>query len=182
MSRYVDEFLSLNCLPDLLSLGVKYTSKEISESMAAKHAVRDKLKLSFHSPDIFCVCVGDGVYPRTGLLMSFLTKWKVVSVDPALKSTYFPVANFMAIRDKVEDVQLQHDGIAVILMVHSHASLTRTCESIYAPQKFLVNIPCCVEPDMDVEPDIEYTDKYILSSKNTVQLWGLKNVKPLRVL
>jgi len=83
--KQVDKFLSWDCGPRLLVMGLFPNVKEISESMACLNAVDRHLALRFSDVDTLCLVVGDGVVPRTAALLAMRTKWqRVISVDPML--------------------------------------------------------------------------------------------------
>lgn len=93
---YLDQFVQLTCAPAMLRLRLFPDAKEITESMACVHAVRQHLRILECEPASghggrgcsAIVVVGDGFAPRTGAIMAFLfggAGWDVYSVDPELR-------------------------------------------------------------------------------------------------
>jgi hypothetical protein len=95
--KHVDTFLSWRCGRELLAMGLfpGAISQEISESMACLAAATTGVGgggggggggagLSCRDASVVCVVVGDGRTPRTAALLAMRTRWRVVSVDPAL--------------------------------------------------------------------------------------------------
>jgi hypothetical protein len=85
--RYLDEFVTLKCAPDLLTAKIFPDAKEITESMAAFNAYRRHLmgRIDINNPRVLVIAVGDGIHPRTSSLFAMRTKFTCISVDPALK-------------------------------------------------------------------------------------------------
>ena len=77
-----------------MNLQVFNTAKDVSESMAAIHAVtrhgiiKSSTDDNKNSNDVLCLCIGDGSTPRTAVLAAFLKGWKCISIDPNLASAW----------------------------------------------------------------------------------------------
>jgi hypothetical protein len=188
--KYLDEFLHLKCASDLLPCKLFPNAKEITESMAAYNAVRRNLYkvFPFGDEEVFCIVIGDGHVPRTGALFACRTKWNVISIDPCMYKSKIEIGQVIqnphgiqrltAIRSRIEDVEglPPAKGKVLIVCVHSHAKLTECLKPFEKKvQKYLVNIPCCVEPDLKHEPDVRYVDWGIHSKKRFVEIY--KKVK-----
>lgn len=177
--RYLDEFVKLRCSPDLLALGVFPNAKEITESMAAYHTVRQHLR-DYHSddPHVSVFVIGDGNTPRTAALFAFRTRWTCYSIDPRLpRDKTWDVKRLHVLPAKVEDV---HQGDALdaqrflIVAVHSHAVLAHALERFRCPpeRRAVVAIQCCVPQVLPGRaPDLEYRDWAVLSPENLVKVW-----------
>ena len=86
---YIDMLFGMECFPDLVSLGVFRSAKDVSESMAVLQGVTRHG--NFHSKsksNFLCLCIGDGCTPRTAVLACFLQGWTCVSIDPALNEEW----------------------------------------------------------------------------------------------
>lgn len=171
---YIEKFMKYNCAPDLLALDIFPNAKEITESMAAYTAAIYVLGLNPHSEKIAVVSVGDGQKPRTATLMAFLTKWTAFSVDPDMQVDSLPVNRLTIYKQRVEDVRLDLSEFSqvVILMVHSHANMDASLESIRAERRHVIAIPCCVNLDIPRKKYIGYRDEGIWSPKNEVRVWN----------
>lgn len=184
--RYLNEFVGLKCAGDLLDRGLFPNVKEITESMAAYHAVRKYLwKQGYHpsSDKVSVVCVGDGHTPRTAALFAMRSKWQCYSIDPVLRPREWDIRNLFTEAKKVEDTTLvlhEYDKV-IVVAVHSHANLSTAWRRI-KPGCPVIAIPCCipqnliveVSPDVGAEkilPSFEYEDYGILSPKRTVKVW-----------
>jgi len=175
-ARYFDEWFGMRCGADLHALGIYPNAKEVTESMAAKHALRRILgQESAGWRNVVCWCIGDGASPRTGALLAFTTRWKVVSIDPRLRqfSSFQSIDRLTVVSGKAEDYDYAADGGAIHLIVgvHSHAPWNdiwnRTPE-----RKIGVAIPCCV-PHSCVGFEIaRYYDWGIWSPCREVIVWA----------
>jgi hypothetical protein len=91
-TRYIDEFITLDCAPMLLSLKIFPNAKEISEAMSTFHAFRRFIqphvpKVQQHQSKCI-ICVGDGATPRCAALFALRCKgWEVVAIDPLMRIT-----------------------------------------------------------------------------------------------
>lgn len=174
--RYLDEFLSLKCAPDLLAWGVYPNVKEISESFAAFAAVRRELGEKRLSDDkVIVYCVGDGSTPRTAACFAVRSAWLSVSIDPNLRTNHSweaRIRRLLLFPYRVENCTVgpvSPDKTRVLVAVHSHAELA-ACEK-FQPH-LVVAIPCCVPQRWrGREPDREYADWGILSPERTVKIW-----------
>ena len=182
--RYLNEFTRLKCGSDLLRSKVFPNAKEITESMGAYNALRTHLQGDFPLGDdkITCVVVGDGTTPRTGALFAYRTNWNVVSIDPEMDRDFMKpgdtleewqdIERLWVARKKIEEVSLDHIvGKLLIVCVHSHAKLSECVKKRPSSPKTIINLPCCVKPDLNIKPDISYEDYAIHSEKRIVEIY-----------
>jgi len=97
---YVDMLFGMKCFPDLISLGVFRSAKDVSESIAVLQGVTrhgnivhkkkggQEKEGGKKKSDILCLCIGDGNTPRTAVLACYLQGWTCVSIDPALNDEW----------------------------------------------------------------------------------------------
>ena len=79
----------MKCFPDLVSLGVFRSAKDVSESMAVLQGVTRHGNFNLASKsNVLCLCIGDGCTPRTAVLACYLQGWTCVSIDPALNEEW----------------------------------------------------------------------------------------------
>lgn len=169
--KHINRFFRWRAAADILSYPLKWSTKEISESVGALVNMK-QMGLDFKDPTKTCYVVGDGVYPRTGVLLAHLTKWNIISIDPGLNKhvDLSEVKHFTAIKSRVEDKYWESDH-AIICLVHSHATLPNCLKHITGRKsRCMISIPCCVPHD-DFPTDEEYKDLGILSDKNIVKIW-----------
>ena len=178
MVRYLGEFITLKCAPDMLAMKLFPNAKEISESFAAFEAVRRHLQeLWLGDPTITLIAVGDGGTPRTAATFAFRSNWLCHSIDPNLRGGKLRWANIARLTlhpDKVEDTPpIDCKGsTAVIVAVHSHANLKNAIlAAANAHRIVVIAIPCCVPQKLSLEPDRWYDDKSVISPKRTVLIW-----------
>lgn len=176
MRKHINEFIRLKCASDLLALNLFPNAKEITESMAGFDAVRrivipnTNLKLGVGG-GVTVFVVGDGSVPRTGGMFAFRSAWDVVSIDPALRRIDYKISRLTCYDKKIEDIGFVGDGTAIIVLVHSHATISSCLENIQYPLRHLVTIPCCVPHSLPNKKYIGYTDSNIWSEKNEVRVW-----------
>lgn len=198
-TAHLDRFFAHACADKLV--GLFPNAKEVTESVAAFHAVNTHLAPSRSTRSVWAVVVGDGHSPRTGAYVALSTNWEVVSVDPVLrrKKAYESLSpRLWLVPDKVENmpgVYRPYDHV-IVIAVHSHATLEAVLRRVRQCARLdVVSIPCCVpqyvpwdvfseeEPALRdntnhgqfMPPDVRYEDPAILSPERTVLVW--KDVK-----
>lgn len=176
MIRYLGEFMTLACAPDMLALKLFPNAKEISESFAAFEAVRRHLQdLNLKDPDITCIAVGDGGTPRTAATFAFRSAWTCHSIDPNLKGgtlRWSSIKRLTIHPEKVENVHPIKTKTAVIVAVHSHADLRKAILVADAERIVVVAMPCCVPQKLSVEPTKRYEDRSVISPKRELLIWS----------
>ena len=173
-NHYLDELTRLKCAPDMLKTRLFPNAKEVTESFGAYNAARTHLQdvAPLGSPNVTCICVGDGFTPRTAATFAFRTAWQCVSIDPKLRPRGYSIDRLRVIPKRVEDVLLVTSNPVVIVAVHSHVSLPESLACVpAAPIVGVIAIPCCVPLELERPPDIEYADPNIWSPKRTVRIW-----------
>lgn len=180
--RYLDDLMACACFPDLLETKVFPNGKEMTESMAAYHVVRNKLRLfDLADPSVEMFAVADGRTPRTAALFAYRTAWSCHSIDPTLKGdkSWNGIKRLSLHPCKIEEFAEVSCDKAFVACVHSHADLSCVCEKIKAKTRLLVSIPCCVKQERERKPDIEYIDRAIWSPCNVVKIWidGVKDAE-----
>lgn len=178
---YFDELVKCPVGARLLSLNVWPDAKEVSESLGAYAAVRRYLPdLLLSDRTVTVIVVGDGSTPRTAATFALRSAWQCHSVDPTLartqggwwKPTGGPIDRLHINPCRVEDARFVCDGPAIIVAVHSHATLPAALASVVAPRVAVVAMPCCVPQVIDgQEPDVIYEDHGILSPMRRVMVW-----------
>ena len=170
--NYVDELFSKKCFPTIVGLGAFSSAKDVSESMACIHAARRHCGVDAAAEGVLCLCIGDGCTPRTALLACFLTKWRCVSIDPALNHASWigkhrTVERLVGFGGTLDEFMQQpackeswgaaaprEDGLPsvsqlVLLCVHSHArfigpsALPSLLARFGHPRACVVTMPCC---------------------------------------
>ena len=104
-SRYMREYLGLKCRPALRQMRLFPKIKEVTESLAALHAI-GKLKIDRQRSDVLVISVGDGFTPRTGALAAMITKWTCISIDPGMAESYERFLKVKAIEEKVNRLKI----------------------------------------------------------------------------
>lgn len=186
--RYVDEFVgSLECAPKLLELRLLPNAKELTETVAAFHAIRTHLpSFSLTDPTIALVAVGDGATPRLAALAAFLTRWTCHSVDPLLPTTnrWTAVDRLHTYAGKIEEFKFAAPRCVVVLM-HAHVPLPKALESIASASIGIIVCPCCDFYDkhkLARAPDVEYDDWGILSPHRLMRVWRPSGEPPIAPL
>ncbi len=173
--KYISEFITLTCAPDLVAMRLFPNAKEITESFGAYNAVRYRLpewKLS--DPEVTMVAVGDGSTPRTAATFAMRSAWSCFSVDPNLKGgrlRWEAIDRLTVLQSRVEDVAI-HSPRVILVAVHSHVTLSRALKAIAADEIAVVAMPCCVPQYIPgQEPDIEYDDPAVMSACRRIKIW-----------
>jgi hypothetical protein len=172
--RHLSWFLSRRSAVDLLALKVFPNPKEITESVAAYHAVEHYLShqgFALGDRDTLLVAVGDGSTPRTAALFAHQTAWACHSVDPRLRDRSWRIDRLTLHRCRIEECHFEAERV-VIVAVHAHVDLARARKAVAAEHVGVVAIPCCVPLDLDRPPDVAYEDFGIWSPHRTVKVWA----------
>lgn len=199
MKRYIDYFFSLRCIQDVLPFfgnngqsPYKRAPKELTESIACYKAALDILKLDPQEA-ITAIVVGDGVRPRTAGLLSHLTKWDCVAIDPKADLKWW--LGYTKEREElgcpierltVYGLQAEHAKIhcaqrrAVIFMPHAHCSVANALRVPYEYTRLdVIVMPCCTQVEQKylekrfaLEHQLfTYVDVDVWSPKNTIHVW-----------
>jgi hypothetical protein len=179
-------------------LGSSDPTKEALESMTAQRQVIKAMKhirfghggfidgdesmILFDALKIVCIVHGDGINPRTALLLALTTRWQVHSVDPIMGGLVCqgdPRAtiegrygielpdNLMIHRAKVEDadIRIPDDTDFVIMVgVHSHADLPSMWRRFLGYRRVAFTLPCC--PDVNATLDDVDDARVLLHGEN----------------
>ncbi len=182
--KYLDFFLSLECVGTLSASGAYPNAKEVTETIGVFEAARRHLRLAHERTDVLAVCVGDGVLPRTAAYAAYLSQWTCHSVDPLMRLEDPKLMAFAARTrrlelhaKKIEDLALDAKGYAdvVFLFVHSHASLHAAMRSLTNADNarvHAVSMPCCFGDDLGLAPTAEFEDPHVLSVRRTLQIYA----------
>ena len=197
---YVDKLFSLNCFPDIVSLKVFTSAKDVSESMAAIQAAVKYGLQSNNGGDkkkkkqmrVKCLCIGDGSTPRTAVLACYLKKWDCVSIDPALQNEWHGIQpkgvrgliGFKGTLEKFMETESQGEEMydhLFLLCVHSHARLNNDAKVEKIMERYnniattLISLPCCPtfrsQKDVGKAPDHVYEDDCVFSLCRKVEIW-----------
>ena len=88
-TRYIDEFIRLDCAPLLLELKIFPDAKEITEAMSTFHAYRRFIQPNLPKQSLgrkCVVCVGDGSTPRCASIFALRCKgWEAIAIDPQMR-------------------------------------------------------------------------------------------------
>ena len=168
--RYIDEFLSLKCVTDLINHKIYPDAKEITESMSILNALRKYFHSSskdlqkhkdynFANKNVTAIIIGDGSTPRIASLLCFVTKWNnIYSIDPQLKinknKSWKNIKHLKCLRSKIEDITIKvqdvKDNNIVVIFMHSHVLLEQSLLSIsnlnnnnFNGKVSLITVPCC---------------------------------------
>ena len=175
MKRYINEFIKLKCASDLLAWGVFPNAKEITESMAMYHAVKNHVPFNLRDEEINLVVVGDGKSPRTAALFAVMTKWTCYSVDPKMDEKWLSckeIKRLHAIKSKVEDIHIEFEKV-VIVLPHSHAPIMHVLKHIVGfEERHIVAMPCCVPCLIPGVVGKIYEDENVWSLKNTILIYN----------
>jgi hypothetical protein len=184
----IDKYYRLQCIHDktipATIFGRSNPTKEITESMAAHKAVFDFITheikdITFtNRSDVLCICVADGVSPKTGSIFAISTKWNVVSIDPEMNEKWLDTEkclypNLKCYRSLIEDYEIDFEkyNYFIVIGVHSHANMNDLWMRFTGKMVFMVSIPCCggfVHIVDGVVPYLDGFDTGIHSIKNRV--------------
>ncbi len=188
-TRYMDEFVLMDCGVDLHELKLFPNAKEITESFAMFNAYRKHLLWSLKSErGVMVIVIGDGSTPRTAATFAFRTKHYCVSIDPKLNLDKCDLSRIRQLRVLPFEIQnnvvksylntdLGDDDAALIVLPHSHAPAQEVLKATESfKRRAIISMDCCQENDFGT-PDIEYDDWGVWSPKRTIKIWKDYNEK-----
>jgi len=174
MSRYITEFLSLKCTPDILAtvghLGNK-PEKEISEAWAI---IRKLRKIVLRHPDKFQIvdlCSGNALVPVTAVHLLPIVKAYAIDKLPRDRNWHL-ARNFIYIKEDIYNIKTSlFNKPTILTAVHSCRNLAEQTIKIYNENdqiKHLILMPCC-QGKLD-NPIL----RFIKNEMNTDVAWALK--------
>jgi hypothetical protein len=179
-THYIDEFLRLKCVSDLIERRFFRGCKEISESMAALAAIRKVLDPRlFRDPSVKLVDLGCGSYPSTAGLAAFVTRWNCVALDPMLPNKYWNIARFGTGRGELKEYIFDSGGLIVIVSVDPRLSVSDILSQVESPELVLVTLtqPGSTYLNNAPEPLHTYEDEGVLSVFSQVSVWRWQGEK-----
>eukprot|EP01051_Picozoa_sp_SAG22_P012554 SAG22_NODE_1316_length_4765_cov_2.544792_2_plen_586_part_00 len=207
-TTYLDRVFGLACFGELTRLQIFPDAKDISESYGAVvaatrhgHLAHLGSRKAERAPGVLCLAVGDGATPRTAALVAFLTRWRAISIDPALRASWLGsepqgVRRLSCYGGTFEGfcADAGPGGLGVVaaggercaelvlLCVHSHnqfvgdASVDAVRARLGYPPTTLVSLPCCHQfnPQKEIgrKPDHGFEDFAIFSACRAVNVWN----------
>lgn len=181
-------------IADILeAYGTCKQTKEITESMSAYNNIRNNIdNINLLDENIVCLIIGDGTRPKTGIVFSVNTKWKILSVDPEMDDRWVnsnnQFTNLTCYKNKIEDILIDilNDNKEMsqlfIINVHSHANLDESWNTIINWREnnkldvklLCFSMLCCpkfVQRITSIEPFYEGRDCGVISPQNKVCMW-----------
>lgn len=190
----LNAFLRLNLhfpLPMVEYFGKHNPSKEICEVISAYSTIQAYLYDEMKAVSGTILCVGDGVAPRAGIVLSGrFPNWDVISIDPIMRKSFVQQPGrsnlrcFTARDDQIayhSVVNPKQSAFIIIVAVHSHGNagwLLDHLQTILTPHRIVcVAIPCCIKLNLGYriplrefrDPDLQ--TKSGTNSKNLVYLY-----------
>lgn len=178
--HYIDEFLRLKCVSDLIERRFFRGSKEISESMAAMAAIRRVIDPRLlNDPSIKFVDLGCGSYPSTAGLAAFVTRWDCVALDPRLPRKYWNIARFATGRGELKEYIFDSDGLVVIVSVDPRLRVHDILSQVESPELVLVTLTQPGSDYLNSSPPAlySYEDDGIMSVFSWVSVWRWQGEK-----
>lgn len=180
-TRYMDQLLAMRCREELVLNAVFPDAKEMTESFAAADAAIHRTGVDPRSDAVTAIVVGDGSTPRTAATLALRTRWKTISVDPALRVDRVeqwpcPIGRLEVQARTVQSLEVSLSGACVVVAVHAHVKLERAIQAVRRCQGdpvAAVAIGCCGfqhrAPGMSLSAD--YLDWGIWSPERRVMVW-----------
>lgn len=166
-TKYINRFLNSKCSSIILDNKIFKNCKEITESFGAWDAIMKFVPFDIKDESVNVFVIGDGKRPQTGSIICLMSKWNVHSIDPIMELKEYSINRLNLFKDKIENLRFSCEK-AVIVLVHSHASVLHSWNNIDCNEKYLINIPCCFLIDTELELISKFKDPAILSEKNEV--------------
>lgn len=184
-STYVNAFLNLRFSPELLQLRIlsRMTNacKEITKCMAVARALlRIMGEKRMDDPTIVCVVIEHAPkHALTGFLIGYMTKWRVIIVNP--NSDYYKTLtlpkNIWCIKSRIENANLTVDKCDTLVVVTAHSikgdfkAINCAWDKIEAKEKIAISLPLTAKMDCNGNLVKEYKDPLVTSISDVVRIW-----------
>lgn len=156
--------------------------KEISETAGVCRSLYGFLGNDILSSDGWiCFVVGDGTKPRTATTVSFLSNWKIFSIDPEMDVEFCKNQKITCVAEKaekfLENNEFDKEANICLLSVHSHAPMAKIFKIAEEKWKdsriFAITLDCCVETKHEGRIKLKKTqeDFGIFSVERTKKFW-----------
>lgn len=183
MNLYHKRFLNSRNSADIMPLFArcKKPHKEITESWAMLEAFKTYVP-NFN--DWRVLVIGDGIMPRTGILIAYFTKAAVISIDPILdvdgwlrfcedaEAAGNPVQRLEAYALAAEEYIVPTSKPVCVIWPHSHADMSalKTPDLL---RRIDIAMSCCkpIPRNWLRIPHTAYEDENVLSPKREVRIW-----------
>jgi hypothetical protein len=156
MNKYLREYLKKDCSGQLQELFSQSNNpyKEIAESMAALKHIQNFVDVKDENNVFYCI--GDGSLCLTGALFAFLTKGRIISIDPMVncdkvtswldnenvQRMVFYQARYQEYKYMAEEAYERYD----LILVHAHVNLEELTRH-FPDWRYLYTCPCCNPTD-----------------------------------
>lgn len=177
--KYLDEFVTLRCAPDLLLDRVFPNVKEITEAMSPWVFARKILGgPAFGNREAVVYCVADGNSPRAGAIFAYMTAWHVNSIDPRLKPAsprWQAIKRLSLWRMTLDEARsggmVVTAPLSVVVAMHAHCRIDGLWQEIKGP-KLAIACPCCTDILAGMPAPRSWMDFGILSPERTIYTWA----------
>jgi len=178
--RYIDYFIKLNCVIDLLKLKLFPNAKEITETVAIWKAMK-QVEVP-DEPNTFALVAGDGRTPRTAGFIAFISRHiTAYSIDPELeiKPEYGQIRRLYLIKTKAEECNygfVKAGSFVCFIFPHSHAPVPEVLKKFFetspVEKVLVIDMPCCFDYKI-CEPEMEYEDFGVWSKKRRIKIFSV---------
>ena len=199
-TKHLDRFMTWDCAPVLLSLGMFGTSaaaQEVTESVAMLRAAEQNVpSLASSAESVTAIVIGDGSKPRTAAILAMRTRWRrILSIDPALDapmdapggfSPFGPTIDRLWVASaKIQDLEISTDTEHVVVMLpHCHVvpdgalrslRMTPSSPEGTTPRLSVLQMPCCAyvwhDKVQGSPADLTFEDTAVAASCRTIRVW-----------
>jgi hypothetical protein len=182
MGKYLEQFMSYRCAPDIIgTIGpIHNFEKEISEAFGLLKEIKSFVLKAPHELIVVDLCSGNALVP---LMSTFMLPVKEsIAVDIHMREkNYNKVRNFKYIEKNIHD-DMEFNGRVILTACHACKGLAERIIKIYNTTKeieYLVLSPCCIGP-VEGYPDVvkDKLGKYLTWSYHLYnQVKGQKSLK-----
>ena len=199
-TKHLDRFMTWDCAPVLLGLGMFGTSaaaQEVTESVSMLRAAEQHVpSLASNAESVTAIVIGDGSKPRTAAIIAMRTRWRrILSIDPALDAPEDAPGGFLPFGPtidrlwvasaKIQDLEITIDTKHVVVMLpHCHVvpddalrSLRMLPSSTDGTKQHLsvLQMPCCAyvwhDKVQGSPADVTFEDTAVAASCRIIRVW-----------
>jgi hypothetical protein len=180
-TSYIDQFLRLKCVSDIIERRFYKSAKDITEGMALLNAIRAVAPDLMKSESVKLVEICNGSALKIAGLMAFLTRWECAAVGKELPRTPYNAARLLVAPGSPRGYQITSvKSPVVVCAVDPQYRLEDILEDIDCPELYVFSAQNGSNTYFSGYTPIEsFNDDAVLSDRNIISAYHFEAAKHL---
>lgn len=178
-TKYIDQFLRLKSISDILERKFFKNTREITESMAIYSACRDALpkKSDVSDTSFKLVEITNSSTQRTAGLFVFLTRWECYGVGKRLGGKFFNAARLHTISGNAESYSFESSSTVVFVAIDPQFELSSVLDSVSAPHVIVITLSTeeVAQGFVGHTPMFERRDTAVIGDRQWIRAYSFKS-------